>query len=118
MTSIANTLNEDIEKLRQSFDSLPPPQIKPSFVIVSGLPGSGKSFFCHRLAENLPSLILSNAALRRLLFPYPRYNESENKRLFPACHALIEEFLTKGIPTIFDATNLMERNREHFLSYR
>ena len=43
-------------------------------------------------------------------------NEDENKRLFPACHALIEEILTQGIPIIFDATNLSERSREYLYS--
>jgi len=107
---MANSLNNDIDKLRQSLGSLPPPQIKPPFVIVSGLPGSGKSFFCRRLAERSPFLILSSDALRKVLFPNPQYSESENKQLFPACHALIEELLKKGIGVIFDATNLVERH--------
>ena len=81
--------------------------------MVSGLPGTGKSFFCHKLAERLPFLILSSDALRRILFSPPLYNEEENKRLFPACHALIEELLTQGIPIVFDATNLLERHREY-----
>ena len=81
--------------------------------MVSGLPGTGKSFFCHKLVERLPFLILSSDTLRKILFPSPRYKESENKRLFSACHALIEELLRKGIPVIFDATNLLERHREY-----
>jgi predicted kinase len=51
--------------------------------------------------------------LRRTLFPTPQYNEQENKRLFSACHVLIEELLKKGIPVIFDATNLLEHHREY-----
>ena len=110
---MADSLNEDIEKLRQSLDGLPSPQADPPFVVVSGLPGTGKSFFCRKLAERLPFLTLSSDALRKILFPSPQYNEDENKRLFPACYALIEELLRKGIPVIFDATNLLERHREY-----
>jgi hypothetical protein len=110
---MADGLNEDVRRLRQSLDGLPPPQIEPSLVVVSGLPGTGKTFFCRKLAERLPFVILASDALRKILFPYPKYNEEENRRLFPACHALIEELLRKGIPLIFDATNLLERHREH-----
>ena len=107
------SLNEDVELLKQSLNSLPQPQVKPPLIVVSGLPGTGKSFFCHKLAERLTVPILTSDTLRKTLFPYPQYKESENKRLFSACHALIEELLRKGIPVIFDATNLLEHHREY-----
>lgn len=113
MIPIASSLSEDVERLRQGLEGLPSPQVEPPLVVVSGLPGSGKSFFCHKLAERLPFVILASDALRKILFPCPAYDEGENRRLFPACHALIEELLRKGIPIIFDATNLLERHREH-----
>jgi len=81
--------------------------------MVSGLPGTGKSFFCRKLADRLPFLILASDSLRRILFPAPQYHEHENKRVFSACHVLIEELLGKGIPVIFDATNLLEHHREY-----
>jgi predicted kinase len=81
--------------------------------VVSGLPGTGESFCCHKLAEKLFFLILASDALRKVLFPSPEYKENENKRLFSACHILIEELLRKGIPVIFDATNLLEHHREY-----
>ena len=48
-----------------------------------------------------------------MLFPSPRYEDSENRRLFSACHPLIEELLRKGMPVIFDATNVAEHHREY-----
>ncbi len=110
---MADSLDEDVKKLRQSLNGLPQPQVEPPFIIISGLPGTGKSFFCHKLAEKSSFLILASDTLRKILFPSPQYNESENKRLFSACHALIEELLRKGIPVIFDATNLVEHHREY-----
>jgi predicted kinase len=110
---MAISLDEDVEKLRGSLNGLPQPQVGPALIVVSGLPGAGKSFFCRRLAEKLPFLILASDALRKVLFPTPQYNEQENKRLFAACHILIEEVLRKGIPVIFDATNLLEHHREY-----
>jgi len=110
---MAGSLSEDTQRLRQSLGGLPQAQVKPPFVVISGLPGTGKSFFCRKLAERLPFVILASDAFRKVLFPSPVYDESENRRLFPACHALVEELLEKGIPVIFDATNLLERHREY-----
>jgi predicted kinase len=110
---MAGNLDEDVEKLRQSLNGLPQPQVEPPLIVVSGLPGTGKSFFCHKLAGKSSFLILASDTLRKVLFPSPQYNEVENKRLFSACHVLIEELLNKGIPVIFDATNLLEHHREY-----
>jgi predicted kinase len=110
---MAGSLDEDVEKLRRSLNGLPQPQVKPPLIVVSGLPGTGKSFFCSKLAERLSFLILASDALRKILFPFPQYKENENKQLFSACHVLIEELLRKGIPVIFDATNLLEHHREY-----
>lgn len=111
---MASSLREDVERLRGSLNGLPPPQVEPPLIVVSGLPGTGKSFLCRKVAEKSPFLILPSDALRKVLFPTPQYNEQENKRLFSACHVLIEELLKKGIPVIFDATNLLEHHREYF----
>jgi predicted kinase len=110
---MVSSLEEDVDRLRRSLDGLPQPQVRPSLIVVSGLPGTGKSFFCRKLAERLPFLILTSDSLRRALFPTPQYDEQENKRLFSACHVLIEELLERGIPVIFDATNLLEHHREY-----
>jgi predicted kinase len=110
---MVSSLDKDVEKLRQSLNGLPQPQVEPPLIVVSGLPGTGKSFLCRKLAERLPFLILASDSLRKVLFPLPQYQENENRRLFSACHALIEELLSKGIPVIFDATNLLEHHREY-----
>lgn len=105
-------LASDVEKLRASLGFLPEPIVQPTFVVVSGLPGSGKSFFSRRLAERLPSVVLESDVLRQWLFSNPTHSPEESARLFRACHSLIEELLEQGIPVIFDATNLSERHRE------
>jgi predicted kinase len=110
---MASILDEDVGKLRQSLNGFPQPQVKPPLIVVSGLPGTGKSFFCRKLVERLSFLVLASDTLRKILFPTPQYTESESRRLFSACHILIEELLRKGIPIIFDATNLQEHHREY-----
>lgn len=103
----------DAQLLRDSLGDLPEPSVNPAFIIVSGLPGSGKSYLCRRLAERLELPVIESDALRRLLFPSPNHSRRESERLFAACHLLIEDLLRKGIPLIFDATNLVESHREH-----
>ena len=106
-------LVSDVQRLMESLGQLPEPLAEPAFVAVSGLPGTGKSYFCSRLAQRLPFIILESDALRKTLFPSPSYSSSESSLLFRAIHLLIEELLKKGVPLILDATNLSERYREY-----
>ncbi len=109
-------LISDVERLAESLGELPEPEARPAFIAVSGLPGTGKSYFCSKLAERLPFVILASDALRKVLFPSPTYSLEESSRLFQACHRLIEGLLKRGVPVVLDATNLSERYREHLYS--
>ena len=109
-------LVSDVERLSESLGQLPEPVAEPVFIVVSGLPGTGKSYFCSKLAERLPVIILESDALRKMLFPSLSYSSEESSRLFRAIHLLIERLLKRGISLILDATNLSERYREHLYS--
>ena len=109
-------LLSDVQQLAESLGQLPEPAAEPIFIAVSGLPGTGKSYFCSKLAERLPLVTLESDALRKALFLSPSYSQQESSRLFRACHLLIEKLLRKGISLILDATNLSERYREHLYS--
>lgn len=109
-------LISEVQRLSESLGQLPEPVAKPALVVVSGLPGTGKSYFCSQLAERLPVVILESDALRKALFPSPSYSSQESSHLFRVCHLLIERLLKGGISLIFDATNLSERNREYLYS--
>ncbi len=106
----------DVEWLTGRLGQLPEPVAEPAFIAVSGLPGTGKSYFCNKLAERLPFVILESDALRKALFSQPNYSPQESSHLFQVCHLLIERLLKKGISLILDATNLSERYREHLYS--
>jgi predicted kinase len=101
----------DTRHLAESFTTLPGAEAEPTIVVVSGLPGTGKSYFCRRLAERLPFLILESDALRKHIFTKPIYSAEESASLFSAIYQLIGDLLKKGIPLILDATNLEERHR-------
>jgi len=105
-------LTADVKQLMDSLGKLPEPSVVPVLIIVSGLPGSGKSYFSRRLAERLPLPIIESDAMRQILSQKPTYSPGESERLFRACHMLIGDLLRRGISVIFDATNLIERNRE------
>jgi predicted kinase len=91
---------------------LPEPVAEPNLIIVSGLPGTGKSYFSKRLAERMPCLVLESDALRKTLFSPPSYSPRESAKLFRTIHQLLRELLEKRITVILDATNLSEKFRE------
>ncbi len=106
-------LTLDVERLIDSLGQLPEPAVEPVLVAVSGLPGTGKSYFCRKLAERLPFVVLESDALRKALFPPPNYSLEESSHLFRTIHLLIVRLLKKGVSIILDATNLSERHREY-----
>ena len=109
-------LASDVQRLREILRELPEPVADPVLVIVSGLPGTGKSYLSGKLAERVPLLVLESDALRKALFSPPGYTASESSLLFSAIHILVEELLRKGISLILDATNLSEKFRERLYS--
>ena len=109
-------LVSDVQRLTESLGQLPELVAEPAFIAVSGLPGTGKSYFCNQLADRLPLIILESDALRKTLFPSPSYSPEESSLLFRAVHLLIERLLKKGVSLIFDATNLSEQYREYLYS--
>lgn len=108
---VQQQLLEDARKIREYIEPLPPAGSARVLVMVGGLPGSGKSHFCRRLAARYPLARLESDALRQALFDQPTHSAEESRRLFDACHYVLDSLLQEGIPTIFDATNLREVHR-------
>jgi len=104
---------KDFPKLLNSLRKLPQPAANPRLVMVSGLPGSGKSRFADALMERIPAtMLLTSDVLRKILFSIPDYSQEESTRLFLAIHQLVEYLLKKGVTVILDAISLTERNRK------
>lgn len=102
----------DVRRLKEALPGLPEPVVRPFLIILSGLPGTGKSYFGCKLSERLPCAVITSDALRKILFPIPAYDIHENQRLFAALNSLIEDLLRKNVPVLLDATNLVEHHRE------
>jgi predicted kinase len=105
-------LDSDVGQLMTNLGQPPEPVVSPALIVVSGLPGTGKSYFSSKLAQRIPFLVLESDALRKSLFPSPSYSRQESARLFQVTHLLIQRLLVRRIPIILDATNLSERHRE------
>ena len=60
---VQSQINQDVDRLKQSLGSFPEAVASPAFVVVSGLPGTGKSYFCSRLAERASFCVLESDAL-------------------------------------------------------
>lgn len=108
---VQDPLLEDAQRIEESLRPLPPPRSSAALVVVSGLPGSGKSYFCRRLASRHPLARLDSDALRKTLFGQPTHSPEESSRLFAACHYVLDRLLGAGISALLDATNLREVHR-------
>ncbi len=83
----------------------------PILVALSGLPGTGKSYFARELNQKVPFVLFESDRVRKTLVAKPKYSRGEHARVFQVCHLLIEEYLAKGCRVLFDATNLTEAFR-------
>jgi hypothetical protein len=84
----------------------------PVLILVTGLPGTGKSFVTRKIAERLPAVIVESDQVRRILFPHPTYAGQESVWVHRVAHAAMERLLKASYRVIYDATNLVEWHRE------
>ena len=86
-----------------------------ALVLLSGLPGSGKTTFAARLASQLDAGVLESDRVRLELFPRRRYTRKENAAVFATVRERAEGVLADGRDVIVDATNLRGWERSGFL---
>lgn len=87
----------------------------PTFIMMVGLPGSGKSTCAKELAEEMRAVICSSDVIRKELFGDENSQDS-NEEVFKLLHSRIKDNLKKGISVIYDATNINSKRRRAFLS--
>lgn len=102
----------NLQDIKASPGNLPDSVLKPALIIVSGLPGTGKSYLSRRLAGRIPVCIVETDTIRKSLWEKPVYDIEESAFLFKIWHELVFGLLVQGITVIFDATNLIEYHRE------
>ncbi len=85
----------------------------PVLLMLSGLPGTGKSYLARKLCEKIPFVVVESDFVRKTLFNPPTYSPRESALVHRVCHILIDRLLKKKLRVIFDATNLSEMHREY-----
>lgn len=87
----------------------------PALILLSGLPGSGKTTFATRLAAFLAFEHIESDAIRRCLAHEPAFTPAENARVFGRAEAEARRALESGRHALIDATNLTTRDRKRFV---
>lgn len=87
---------------------------KPVFIMLVGLPGSGKSMFANEL-EAIGFSVHSSDKIREELFGSAEV-QSDNDKVFKTIHKRIKCDLKNGKSTVMDATNISYKRRRAFLS--
>ncbi len=86
-----------------------------ALILLCGFPGAGKTTFATALAPRLDAAHIESDAIRRELFPAPRYIPREHARVFHAAEARVTAALMRGRDVVFDATNLVPNERTRFI---
>lgn len=109
---MAETLDQYVAKVEERLRNTDETTAQPVLIMLTGLPGSGKSHLARGLTEILPFVIIESDQVRKILFPECEYTGKESRWVHRTCHALMTKLLRKGVRVIYDATNLYERHRE------
>ena len=88
---------------------------KPTFTMMVGLVGSGKSTYAKQLVEETNAIICSSDAIREELCG-DENSQDNNDEVFKILHSRIKENLKNGNNVICDATNINSKRRRAFLS--
>ena len=87
----------------------------PTFTMMVGIVGSGKSTYAKQLAEETNAVICSSDSIREELCG-DENSQDNNEEVFKILHSRIKENLKNGENVIYDATNINSKRRRAFLS--
>lgn len=88
--------------------------VKPIFVMMCGLPASGKSYYAKKLSTEINAVICSSDELREKMFGDIN-NQTDNHKLFNELHKIIKNYLRNGRNVIYDACNVNSKRRRSFI---
>lgn len=83
-------------------------------IIVSGLPGSGKSYFAQRLAEAMDAVYLSSDRIRNSLQARGKYSLEDKMQIYRIMAELAVKHLNRGEWVVADATFYHHSMRDLF----
>lgn len=88
---------------------------RAALILLSGLPGTGKTTFARALSGVLEFEHVESDAIRRTLAPRPSYSHFESGAVFAKAEAQAKAALQAGRHALLDATNLTVRDRWRFM---
>lgn len=88
---------------------------RAALILLSGLPGTGKTTFALALGGKLAFEHVESDAIRRGLAATPTYTSAESAAVFAKAESLARAALDSGRNALIDATNLSRRDRKRFL---
>lgn len=80
-------------------------------IIITGLPGVGKTTLAKNLAPLVNGQVLSTDKIRKELFPSPTYSQLEQREVFDAMIFAAKNLTNVGTNCILDATFNREQSR-------
>ena len=87
----------------------------PKFIMLIGLPGSGKSTWAEKhMINNSDTVLISSDNIRKELFG-DENSQEDNNRVFYEMEVRTLNHLNNGVNVIYDATNVVRKRRKAFL---
>ncbi len=88
---------------------------RPKFIMMVGVPGSGKSTISNDISCCENAVVISSDGIREELYGDPSI-QGEASDVFALMHNRVKEYLNLGYSVIYDATNMSRRDRKSALS--
>lgn len=86
-----------------------------ALILLSGLPGTGKTTFARALGERLDVVHVESDAIRRTIAEQPTYSPRESGLVFARVESEARRALAEGRHALIDATNVTNRDRRRFV---
>ncbi|NYT04232.1 MAG: ATP-binding protein [Candidatus Methanofastidiosa archaeon] len=73
-------------------------------IVITGLPGTGKTTIAEELAKKIDAIVLSTDKIRKTIFEKPVYNEEDKRIVYNELFSQTSKSLSKGKNVILDGT--------------
>ncbi|HOT84499.1 MAG TPA: AAA family ATPase [Methanofastidiosum sp.] len=73
-------------------------------IVITGLPGTGKTTIAKALAKEIDAIVFSTDKIRKMIFEIPVYNEEDKRMVYNELFFQAEKYLKMGKNVILDGT--------------